>query len=97
MVPLFIETLSTMLDSHSVVVLCKVRPTQPRTHIKEILRIELEGHEEILMKLDVHALPADGAANEELLSFLAKLLHTEVSLLSGATSRMKRVSCKKRV
>jgi len=43
------------------------------------------------LKMDVAAAPEDGKANVELARFLAALFGANVELLSGQTSRLKRV------
>ena len=61
----------------------------PRAHKTELAGIK---DDELLVRL--HAPPVDGAANEELVSFLAALLgvpRRAVAILSGARSRHKRV------
>ena len=47
------------------------------------------------LEVRVAAAPADGAANDEVIKLLAKALGTsrsELSIISGATSRLKRVA-----
>lgn len=60
---------------------------QPRAS-KSALAGEVEG----ALKIRLAAPPVDGAANEELIAFLAKLLavpRRHVSILSGATAKYK--------
>ncbi len=60
---------------------------QPRA-TKSVITGEVEG----ALKLKLAAPPVDGAANEELMRFLAKLFavpRRNVSLLSGATAKTK--------
>lgn len=80
------------------------RPTTPRSADPPILqlhvqprakRTEVAGWHGDAIKIRVAAPPADGAANEALLQFLAKRLGVgrgALSLTAGATSRRKRVS-----
>ncbi|HYE73388.1 MAG TPA: DUF167 domain-containing protein [Blastocatellia bacterium] len=60
---------------------------QPRASKSEFVG-EVEG----ALKIRLAAPPVDGAANEELISFLAKLLNVsrrQVSIISGATAKHK--------
>ena len=57
-------------------------------------RTEVAGQHGEAIKIRVAAPPVDGAANEELVRFLAERLGTPrsaVTIVSGATSRTKRV------
>ena len=57
-------------------------------------RSEIAGLHGDAIKVRLRAPPVDGAANEELIRFLAELLDVRrdaVSLVSGATSRSKRL------
>jgi hypothetical protein len=56
-------------------------------------RVDAEGREELDVR--VAAAPSDGAANEAVVKLLAKALgisRSELSIISGATSRHKRVA-----
>jgi uncharacterized protein (TIGR00251 family) len=58
-------------------------------------RTEVVGRHGDAIKIRVHAAPADGAANEELLRFLAERLgvpRSALRLVRGASSRHKRVA-----
>jgi uncharacterized protein (TIGR00251 family) len=57
-------------------------------------RTELAGEHGTALKVRLHALPADGAANDELISFLALALGVgtrAVRIVSGLSSRSKTV------
>ena len=57
-------------------------------------RNEVTGREGAFYRIKVTAPPVDGKANEALIGFLAKLLRVakgKVGIVSGASSRMKRV------
>lgn len=57
-------------------------------------RTEVVGWHGDAIKIRVKAPPVDGAANDELVRFLAKRLrirHRDIAILSGTTSRTKRI------
>ena len=69
-----------------ITVLLHVQPGAART--------ELAGRHGDAVKLRIHAPPVDGAANDEVEEFLARLLcvpRSAVRLISGGSSRRKRV------
>jgi uncharacterized protein len=74
------------------VIAVRVTPRSPRPGIRG-WRAGADGREEL--EVHVAAAPADGAANEAMIALLAKTLgvsRSELSILSGTTSRHKRIS-----
>jgi uncharacterized protein (TIGR00251 family) len=71
-------------------------PAAVRFHVvPRASRTEVAGRHGDAVKIRIKAPPVDGAANEELIRFLAKRLRvprSAVQLLSGASSRDKRVA-----
>ncbi len=67
---------------------------QPKASKSEVVG-EVPDGDSHRLKIKIHALPADGEANEELLRFLKKLLRpikpSSVSLIRGEQSRQKDV------
>ena len=58
-------------------------------------KTEIVGEHGGVLKIKLKAPPVDGAANDELVRFLAKLLRipkTDIRIISGSTSRAKRIS-----
>lgn len=58
---------------------------------------EIVGWENDMLKIRIRAVPEKGAANQELISFLAKKLNigkSQVILLKGSTTRIKRICLK---
>lgn len=54
----------------------------------------LEGYQEGVLKVRVHAPPDKGKANDELIAFLAKSLNlpkSNLKIISGHSSRLKRI------
>jgi uncharacterized protein (TIGR00251 family) len=72
------------------------RPTVLHFHVQpRASRTEVVGWHGDAIKIRVAAPPVDGAANAALLTFLADTLHvprTSVNLVSGGTSRRKRIA-----
>ncbi|MEM2081706.1 MAG: DUF167 family protein [Candidatus Bathyarchaeia archaeon] len=62
-----------------------VKPNQPRFSVK------LEGNEITVFCTEE---PVKGKVNKELIKELSKLFHTEVQIVSGLTSRQKRLIIK---
>ena len=74
------------------------------TNMSEILKVKIspnaannsiEGWQGDVLKVRIAAPPDKNKANEELISFLASQLHiakSQITLLSGHTSRLKRLS-----
>jgi hypothetical protein len=57
-------------------------------------RHQIVGWENEVLKIRLHAIPDKGKANDALIAFLAEELHiakSSISLISGQTSRLKRV------
>jgi uncharacterized protein (TIGR00251 family) len=57
-------------------------------------KTELAGETEGMLRVRIAAPPVDGAANEELIRFLAKRLgvpRSDISIVAGLSSRKKRV------
>jgi uncharacterized protein (TIGR00251 family) len=72
-------------------ILLFVRAT-PRAGRDAVDRIALRGDGRVELWIKLRAPPADGAANQALLRFVAKLArtpHREIALVSGAASRVK--------
>ena len=60
-------------------------------------RSELVGEQDGTLRVRIAAPPVDGAANEELIRLLAKTLEVKpssVTIVSGQTSRMKKIAVK---
>ncbi|MFW6230514.1 MAG: DUF167 domain-containing protein [Nanoarchaeota archaeon] len=64
----------------------KVRPSAQKTGFRSY-----DGEKGFFM-IDIAAPPEDNKANKELVKFLAKLTKRSVSLVSGSSSRLKRIS-----
>jgi uncharacterized protein (TIGR00251 family) len=64
-----------------------VKPRQPR------FKIALEGNEVIICSTEE---PIRGKVNKEIIKELARVLHAEVNLVAGPTSRQKRFLVKER-
>ena len=70
----------------------RATPKASRNAVKGIERMA-DGH--VVLAVAVHALPSDGAANAELIAFLAKALdvrRTAITLAAGSTGRVKRLA-----
>lgn len=55
---------------------------------------KVEGWQEDLLRIRIHAAPEKGEANEELIEFLSdtlKIGKSKIKILSGHTSRIKRI------
>ncbi len=80
------EVLRQRLQSEgSLTLTIRARPGAKKTQFRDIL-------EDGSMKIDIAAAPEDGAANAELIRFIADLFGVStasVTLLSGQTSRQK--------
>lgn len=73
-------------DGPDIVLDCYLQPRASRT--------EIVGEHDGALKIRISAPPVDGAANAELIAFLAKLCKVakqQVTIESGATGRRKRV------
>ena len=73
-------------DGQDIVLDCYLQPRASRT--------EIVGEHDGALKIRISAPPVDGAANAELIAFLAKLCKVakqQVTIESGATGRRKRV------
>ncbi len=72
------------------------KPDAVNLHVQpRASRSEVVGHHGDAIKIRVTAPPVEGAANEELIRFLARRLNvpqTAIHLLSGAGGRRKRVA-----
>ena len=62
-----------------------VKPNQPRFEVK------IDGDEILVFSTDE---PVKGKVNKEILKGLSRLFHAEVELISGATSKQKRLLVK---
>jgi uncharacterized protein len=82
------------VSAEGLVVTVRVTPKGGRDSIDGIVRLS-DGS--TVLKVRVAAAPAEGAANEALIRLLARNLHVaprDVTLIGGATSRIKRVLIK---
>jgi uncharacterized protein (TIGR00251 family) len=78
---------------HGATFTVRVRPGAKRTALLGIHQDPQSGE---AYKIALHSPPVDGKANAALLEFLARLLNTPrstLTILSGATSRTKRIAC----
>jgi uncharacterized protein len=74
-----------LAKEHSVTLTIRARPNARTTKITGML-------EDGSLKIDIHAAPEDGEANEELVRFLAEafdIAKSHIELLSGHTGRLK--------
>jgi len=69
----------------SVIITIFVKPNSPK------FRIELDGDEIVVHSTEE---PVKGKVNKELIKEFTKLLHTKVEIVSGATSKQKKLRIK---
>jgi len=75
-----------MMDRMAIIFQIKVTPNAAKNQII--------GYEEGVLRLRIRGVPEKGRVNEELIEFLAETLNlakSEIAILSGHTSRLKRL------
>lgn len=82
------------VTSDGLVLAVRVTPRSSRDDVSGVVR---DGDQKLWLRVRVTAVPEDGKANAALLKFLAKrlkLAKRHIELISGETSRSKRLSLK---